>query len=257
MNKSTLISVDQALQLGGARYFERGEDYFQRGLVMQLIERKGNVSALVRGTRDYAVVIRLDDGIVAYECNCPVGIRGEFCKHCVATTLAWINEQAPDSLPGPLSKTSRPDRQAPDLHAWLIQQTKEKLADMLLEAAEKDEHIHNRLMLGASIQSKLNLAVYKKVIAQAIGRSKFIDYYHMPDYFHRVNNAIDHLDDLLDQGHDISVIALCEWTLTRVERAIERQTAVQLGTQWRLGDIRQGSRNLRRRAGRRWHQTLS
>jgi len=222
VKKSIPLSVDQAFQLGGAKYFERGEDYFQRGLVLQLIERNGNVSALVRGTRDYAVVLRLDDGIVSYECSCPVGIRGEFCKHCVATTLAWINEQEPDSLPGPLSKTNRPDSQPLDLHAWLMQQTKEKLAGMLLEAAEKDEHIHNRLMLSASIQANLNLAVYKKVISQAIGRSKFIDYYHMPDYFHRVNNAIDHLDDLLGQGHDISVITLCEWTLTRVERAIER-----------------------------------
>jgi len=222
VNKSILISVDHALQLGGARYFERGEDYFQRGLVMQLTERNGDVSALVRGTRDYAVVIRQDNGISAYECSCPVGIRGDFCKHCVATALAWIKEQEPDSLPDPATNMSRRDSQTPDLHAWLLKQTKEKLAGMLLDAAEKDEHIHNRLVLSASIQANPNLTVYKKIMGQAIGRSKFIDYYHMPEYFHRVNNAVDHLDDLLDQGHDISVITLCEWTLTRVERAIER-----------------------------------
>ena len=128
VNKSILISIDQALQLGGARYFERGEDYFQRGLVMQLTERNGDVSALVRGTRDYAVVMRLDYGIAAYECSCPVGIRGEFCKHCVATALAWIKEQEPNSLPDPATNTSRRDSQAPDLPAWLLKQTKKKLA---------------------------------------------------------------------------------------------------------------------------------
>jgi hypothetical protein len=30
------------------------------------------------------------DGELEYECNCPVGDEGTFCKHAVAVALSWL-----------------------------------------------------------------------------------------------------------------------------------------------------------------------
>lgn len=208
------------------RYYARGEDYFDRGLVFMLTEHKGQISARVSGTEDYRVKLELDDGVADYECSCPIGLRAEFCKHCVAVALTWIDMRKPggsgDPAVSPKKKASPPGATPLDLRAWLMQQDKEILADRLLDAADKHEHIHNRLMLSAAVGDGVDLAIFKKILSRAIGRSKFIDYYHMPDYFHRVDNALDHLEDLLGQGHAAAVIDLSEWALVRVERAIER-----------------------------------
>ena len=226
MTSPEQFTIDQVRDLCSERYFARGKDYFNRGLVATLTNRNGWIEAQVLGTYNYQVHLRLDDGIAAHECNCPIGIRGDFCKHCVATALAWLAEQKPSHPGGPAkpgkTQSSKPNHKPPDLRAWLMQQRKATLADMLLDAAGKDEHLQTRLMLNAATGNERSLAMYRKVISQAIGRSKFIDYYNMPDYFRRVDDSLDHIQDLQDQGHSVAAIQLSEWTLVRVERAIER-----------------------------------
>ena len=71
------------LRLADAGSFERGVDYAERGLVRILSTSRDEVTAVVRGSTEYDVA--LDDR--GGDCTCPVGMRGEFCKHLVATVL--------------------------------------------------------------------------------------------------------------------------------------------------------------------------
>ncbi len=71
------------LELAGETYFERGEGYHRGGHVHDLVEHAGIVVAKVAGTEDYRVRLWAKDGL-DFSCDCPLGLDGEFCKHCVA-----------------------------------------------------------------------------------------------------------------------------------------------------------------------------
>jgi uncharacterized Zn finger protein len=77
-------------RLSGASSFERGEDYFLNGQVKALAEHDGTITAKVRGTYPYRVKLWIEKHDLRYSCTCPVGADGEFCKHCVAVGLTWL-----------------------------------------------------------------------------------------------------------------------------------------------------------------------
>lgn len=80
-----------------ARFLERGEDYFKRGMVMKVNVRQGGlvISGKVRGTgpRAYDVRVKLRQdrsGLTLNgECSCPVAYD---CKHVAAVLLAALGE---------------------------------------------------------------------------------------------------------------------------------------------------------------------
>ncbi len=220
------LTAKRIRQWAGIRSFERGQAYFEEGLVSALQSRNGRISASVKGTHQYRVELWEADATLEYVCDCPVGLRGEFCKHAVATALAWLERQAPTD-PADTGKRRKPKATKAGLtlkevHAWLMLQKKTDLVDMLLEAAAEEGQLHNRLMLKAAGAKGVDLPTYRRVIDQALGGGGFIDYYRMHDYWQGVDSAIDAIAELLDQGHADAVIELSEYALSRVERAIER-----------------------------------
>ena len=84
-------------QLAGATYFSRGLDYYSRGLVSGLSPSPPDgVRARVNGSTSYRVTLLCDEaGVIRHDCNCPLGVGFEFCKHCVAVALAWIDAAPP------------------------------------------------------------------------------------------------------------------------------------------------------------------
>jgi uncharacterized Zn finger protein len=76
--------------MAGTRSFERGEDYFGNRQVVAIAEHNGTITAKVQGTQLYRVKLWIDKGELEYSCTCPVGEDGEFCKHCVAVGLTWL-----------------------------------------------------------------------------------------------------------------------------------------------------------------------
>ncbi|MBA1331189.1 hypothetical protein QQ73_08500, partial [Candidatus Endoriftia persephone str. Guaymas] len=215
--------TNQIKRWAGSRSYGRGEAYYQDERVRNLRERRGKIAATVRGTHSYHVRLWGDGKVIDYDCDCPVGLGGDFCKHCVAVALAWMEEQAPA---GKMARCRQPkqaeaDLTMKDVRAWLLLQEREALADMLLGAAVEDEQLVDRLMLKAAAARGVNLDTYRKIIDQAIGSDGFIDYYAMPDYYRGMDGAIDAIDELLAQGHAAAVIELSEYALQRTACAIK------------------------------------
>ena len=73
--------------------FQRGEDYYEDGLVEELDETApGTWCAVVAGTMDYETEVCVKDGeIVSWDCDCPYD--GYMCKHVVAVLLKLRNER--------------------------------------------------------------------------------------------------------------------------------------------------------------------
>ncbi len=88
-----LLTADSMLNIAGYKFVERGEGYCAAGAVEDIVESRGAIKATVAGTHNYKVKIQVYHNELDYICNCPVGQRGLFCKHLVATGLAWLQEQ--------------------------------------------------------------------------------------------------------------------------------------------------------------------
>ncbi|WP_116947740.1 SWIM zinc finger family protein [Jiangella endophytica] len=78
--------LDGLHDLADSRTVERGRAYAERGHVVEVVENGDRLSAVVRGTDDYRV--ELVAATESWFCDCPVGVTGAFCKHCVAVAIA-------------------------------------------------------------------------------------------------------------------------------------------------------------------------
>jgi uncharacterized Zn finger protein len=85
---SNVLSEAIVERLASPRSFARGTAYLDEGRVGPLRIGAGRVNATVQGSDSYAVELRISDGRLRFACSCPVGIEGEFCKHCVAVALS-------------------------------------------------------------------------------------------------------------------------------------------------------------------------
>jgi len=115
---------------------------------------------------------------VAYDCDCPVEQEGDFCKHCVATALAWLEQRTTAGKTGK-SRGKQPADAGltmEDVRAWFLLQEKASLVDMLVEAAEFDSQLTGSLMMKAVAARGVTMVTYREVLEQAIDIDGFIDY---------------------------------------------------------------------------------
>jgi uncharacterized Zn finger protein len=206
-----ILTPGVLLELAGARYFERGEGYHNRGLVRALIEHEGTVAAKVLGTHEYRVRLWAEGDELRHSCDCPLGMAGEFCKHCVAVGLASFEGKPSQNAPGGSVTMD-------DVRAYLEERDKDALVGIILEQAMEDERLRERLLLRASRVGGLDLATFRRVIDAAVD---FDDDYGSPwDYTGGIENVIASIAELLEEGFAIEVIELSEYALAAVEGAM-------------------------------------
>jgi uncharacterized Zn finger protein len=209
------LTIRKARSLAGGRWFARGEAYFEQGRVSGLNEQRGKIAAFVEGTQNYRVKLWDDGAALGYSCTCPLGDDFEFCKHCVAVALAWLE------TPAVSPKSANAETSDLELLSFLEQQDKGKLIELVLLEASENPRLRDRLTLEAArlSSSGINLSVFRKSIAAAL-RTAGIDYYSMPRYARRVQQVIDSVAALLNDGHAQAVVKLTEFALAKLEKAI-------------------------------------
>jgi uncharacterized Zn finger protein len=206
-------------RMAGPASFERGEDYFVSGQVKAIAEEEGTITAKVQGTQPYRVKLWIEKGDLEYSCTCPVGADGEFCKHCVAVGLTWLESSE--------LKTSEKDKSVPgvtmdDVRAHLLGQDKSALVDMLVEHSMEDDRLRQRLSMKAAKKSSkaLDLATFRRSIDDAVESDGFVDYRSAYQYARGIEEVIDSVEDLLKEGFAMEVIELAEYALEAVEEAM-------------------------------------
>jgi uncharacterized Zn finger protein len=136
------LDKQQIRERAAAQSWTRGQAYFARGAVRQVVWREGVLTAQVIGSsyEPYRVTVRFDaqGAIINAECTCPYDLSGD-CKHIVATLLYLLNrpenvEQRPDltSLLAPLNaeQLTRLVVQLVAVHPDLIDDVEELLATL-------------------------------------------------------------------------------------------------------------------------------
>jgi len=206
-------------RMAGGVSFERGEDYYLDRQVKSLAENEGTITAKVQGTRPYQVELWIEEDDLEYFCTCPMGADGEFCKHCVAVGLAWLEAGDPK-----FSGKGKPSPRVTidDVRTYLLEEDKNVLVEMLVDRAIEDDRLRQRLLMKAAKKGskELDLATFRRAIDDAVEPDGFVDYRSAYDYAHGIEEAIDSVEELLKEEHPAEVIELTEYVLGAVEQAM-------------------------------------
>ena len=206
-------------RMAGTRSFERGEDYFLNGQVKALAEEDGTITAKVQGTRQYRVEFWIEKDDLEYSCSCPMGGEGEFCKHCVAVGLTWLEAGKPKfTAKGKAPKAVTMD----DVRAHLLGQDKSALVNMLVEHAMEDDRLRQRLLMKAAKKGAkgIDLITFRRAIDEAVEVDGFVNYRSAYEYSRGIEEVIDSVEELLKEGYADEVIELAEHALGAVEEAM-------------------------------------
>ncbi|HEY1171098.1 MAG TPA: SWIM zinc finger family protein [Verrucomicrobiae bacterium] len=212
-----LVTRENLQRCSGSQSFQRGNAYARSGAVHNLVEFNHRITAQVSGTENYTVELWVDANELAYDCTCPMGEDGTFCKHCVAVGLTWIANRNNGK-----KSSSTPTVTLKDARDWLARQDKEYLINLLLDQAAKDHILREKLLLQAISTSgkKINVESYRDAINRATHIHGFVDYRSARGFASGVRNVVNSLAELLKKGHALEVIELAEHGLSAIENAL-------------------------------------
>jgi len=208
------ILMDKA----GTVYFERGEEYFEQGHVKALLEKDGIIRAYVTGTKVYRAALSLSSGEMNWKCSCPLGKDQEFCKHLVATGLAYIDGQKKSAKSSIKSKPITPKV----IESYLSKQAVSDLVHIVMEQADIDEEFYAMLKLRVVAESASgNTSEMRNVLRQAMTITDFVSWRDTGSYMRGVDRVVGQLSILLTSKHAAQVIELAEYGMDLWEENIE------------------------------------
>jgi uncharacterized Zn finger protein len=134
MDDPPSITEAAVRRLARTQSFERGENYYERGAVVDLERRGDTLRGRVEGSQyePYRVDITLDEtGIADTACSCPYD-HGGICKHRVAVVLTYIRDpETIEERPAVTELLTDLDREAlSDLLTDLLADRPELVADV-------------------------------------------------------------------------------------------------------------------------------
>ncbi len=155
------------------RILKRGRDYADSGKVTDIESDDGVVSALVEGSEFYKVEVSLRNGDIAYaECTCPYAEDNTYCKHMAA--LLYTLEDG-----GEIEHEAK--KKKVDLKGLLKSAGHKKLENLLLELADSDDDIKQRILASFGVMdTEEDLKRLKKEIDRIFG--SFVGFDHYLEY---------------------------------------------------------------------------
>jgi len=209
---SGVLSEAVVERLASPRSLQRGAAYLDEGRVGLLRVGTERVNATVQGSESYTVELRLSDGRLRFACSCPIGVEGEFCKHCVAVALSWLEDRGPS---GPTLDDAR---------TYLEGLPPRSLVELLVDHAHEDERLARRLLLLTARSRERapgDMDSLRVLIDQAFAFHDFVPYREVWGYVQGIEETVDALEELLAEGHACELIELTEYALAAVEHSLE------------------------------------
>lgn len=226
-----LLTAEAIAKLVDDRTLARGADYFERGLVTLVDVVPSEVVAEVLGTDSYDVrLYAADKGKLGYECSCPIGNDGVFCKHCVATALAWLGQGGVEAADGdvvgqeePRPKKARakgrPHTQAEIIQSFLHGKDEHELRALLMEASQQSKPLRDKLLMLARTSGGADLASLKDAVRHATRASGFMGGQESARYARQLEDLAEMLSARIADG-DKGLVEVIELAINKAERAL-------------------------------------
>ena len=180
------------------RILSRGYEYYEDGLVEDVLLKGNIVTAKVLGTETYDVSVEIDNGIfIDGDCTCHYASDGSYCKHMAALLYYLDNEN--------LDENNNYTTKEKEIRDSLKTINKIELDDFLVELLIEDRDVYDkfRLRFNKSFPS-LTIEDYENKIYSAIessaGRDGFIDYHESWDYTKNMHKITSEVNSLVDNG---------------------------------------------------------
>ena len=175
-----MLRVADLAEVTDAVTLSRGRAYARQGRVESLHRTPGELHAEVLGSDTYHV--RIGDG--SWRCDCPVGVTGAFCKHCVAVVVAAETDSDLDPVDVASSASSDP------VVAWLEGLDARALRELLRDATAEVPGVAE-LVARAFIASTDDVAALRTQVEGVLRpRRTFYEY-------HQANRYADEAEPLL------------------------------------------------------------
>jgi hypothetical protein len=199
--------------LAGPRSFERGLGY--AGQVADLDITDTEITATVSGTDDYDVRLLPGGQGLQWDCTCPFGQEGFFCKHCVAVGLAVLEPDSRDEV-----SATRARRDTVD--AWLESLSRQDLAAELRGLLNGDHDLRRRFELRAAAASGDTLAIRRTTRELITPRRGYLADDEADAYAGGVHEVAAVIDNLARAGAGEQAIQAAREAIGELGRAFER-----------------------------------
>ena len=180
----------------------RGKAYYFEGAVLELHKTEHGYHAVVEGTEDYEVDIKMEGKRVCeMYCSCPYAEDGNHCKH-MAAVLFEIEEQNEEDI---LTEGTCPDDQEKEVEEIIERIPEEELRSFVKGIAAQDSEIRNILMTRYAVKiDEKQMDRLKQGVDQLVweygDRSGYIDYRNALDFCWALENYLeDKVDTLIER----------------------------------------------------------
>lgn len=224
---SVVLSLAEVELLADPKMFARGKAYFHAGAVSRLEHEETAVRADVKGTHRYCVELGVgDDGELTYECDCPVGDDGIFCKHAVAVALSWLENSGEEvfHVEEVAPRPTRPKRKTNEerIQEYVSTLSEDALRDLLLQAAERDTMLRDRLLFAAHTADADDLPSIRTAVRRATRVSGPLDWREAGAYGDGLLSLAAMLRQRLTGPHAAHVVELAETAIAEAEKSLEQ-----------------------------------
>lgn len=203
--------------LAGDNAYKHGLDYYDDGRVIELSINTSNITAVVNGHESYRVTLVHTNKIFEGTCSCPASDNFDFCKHCVAASLAYYYQTQ-------TNLEMADDVNTDPVELYLNTFTKPQLLDALLKTLKRDNKQYDHWLLRAEMASgNLSPKDLRKRITKAIPYkpSGIWRFQEVAAYFEQAEMSIDAIGpailDLIPQ----EAIKLIVYCIERLEKTLE------------------------------------
>jgi uncharacterized Zn finger protein len=219
-----VLTLRAVHELADGGTFARGEVYFHNGAVGLLDADEQEVRASVKGTQRYRVrlAVGMDDEL-EYECDCPVGDDGTFCKHAVAVALSWLENAGEEVFRTGEEEQGKPQKRRKtneeQIREYLGTLNEDALREWLIDAADRDRGIRDKLLFSARAKTGADASSLKSVVRQLTRISGIVDWRHAGDYAGRLADLAQMLDERIADG-DSKLVEIIEQAIAQAEDAL-------------------------------------
>ena len=215
------LSLESIRQEATTQSFQRGESYYHDNAVLSLFLRGQNLEAKVSGSEydGYRVTVKLEDNhITSAYCTCPYDYGG-WCKHIVATLLAYIHK--PNSIEKRLTLEQLLDGLEAEQSRQLVQFLAEDNPELIDQverfvsrikpvaiASPQGTSEENQEILQITVNSKFYSSKVSEILREAVRGCEDGWDYEEDNVSMEIIELIDDTKDLFEKGEVHNAIAI-------------------------------------------------